>query len=422
MATKPTVGPRWAFNAGVDRAVYPSILQAEGPDFGEPWTNKDLNGYQRNVGEWLDWLRTGGAYADLASALSETVAGESFHLEPLGVPYAESSDATGSLTGEISAIAIDGERCHVGYVVGTAGLIRSYLLADLADITTGNEDWTATGLGGTDTYTELASNGTYLIGIYDTEWRIYDATDGSSVYNGDHGAVLNGCAITENWALVVGVADGGDIQAVMIDLSDGTATDVPTWGAGVDLYNVDGLEDGVFGVVGEDDGSGNELAQISGGLAPGYDWRASLTNGTAAGSQLVCNGRFYFVHNGDSGAQLAAISPADGSEVWALTTFSATLPRLACDAKDLFLALDDTGLLLVVDPATGGRVREIAYSGAGAQTLRPPIAANSRQFVRGQVEAASLASVRSFASGLRTRQWRRESIAPHFQQATPEVL
>lgn len=422
MATKPTNGPLWAPNATAARKVYPSILQSEGPDYGEPFTNKDLNGVLGNMGDWIDWLSSGGE-ADLPTAVAATTAGESFNLEPLDLPYTQLQQSIGSLSAEISSIAMDAERFFVAYA-SSPGYIRGYTLDATADFTTGEEEWNQgdTALSGAENYTKIVSNGVYLGTIFDTEWKVYDVTDGSLVYSGDHGAVLNDCAITDDYFCVVGVADGSDIAGTVVDLSDGSTGDIPSWGVSLDIWGVTAVESNSFFIAAEADGSSNQIGKISrtGGFV-GVDWRSTVARTIVTGARVCSNGRFAFVHSGDTGAWLVAYSVYDGAQVWE-SGISATLPTLVCDTKDLWLALNDIDVLLAIDPTNGGVVRGFSYPGAINSTLRPPLAANSQQVIRGIMDTGSLSAIVTYSSGLRTRRWTRESIAPHFNQATPEVL
>lgn len=420
---RPTDGPSFAEGGG-NPSTWPTSKETNGYAANETLPAEDFNGIMENHGDWLEHLERGGQFATLQQAVAATSAADCFRLNPLGVAYAEYQDATGSLMGEISAIAADADQFYVAYVLGTAGVIRGYSLDTADDITTGQEEWTGPGLSGTDTYTQIVSNGTYIGAIFDTEWHVYDVSDGTLVYSGDHTSALHDVAITENWMVVVG-DHASNVPGRVIDLSDGSDTALPSWDTGADGLTVAAVSDTEFFGAFDADGSSNQVASITitGGNG-GYGTKANVTRTIAAGAQSCSNGRSVFVHNGDTGGYLTAFTPGLGAapaEIWE-QNYSATLPRLCCDAKDVWLALDDTGNLHAVDPQTGALVRTLAYSGAISSTLRPPICSNGQLTFRGQMEAGPLSSVRTFNNGLRARVWRRESAAPHFQQATPEVL
>jgi hypothetical protein len=423
MPTKPTSDPTWATDAAAN-VQEPAGQRTLGYPNGFVPPAGAHNWQFETIGEWLQWLATGGQETDLPDAVAATAAGESFNLDPLGLPYQLDQTSIGSIAFEPSGIAIDAERFFIAYATGP-GYIRGYSLDATGDITTGQEEWNGgdTSLGGSENYTKIVSNGTYVAGIFDTEWAIYDATDGTLVYTGDHGAVLYDCCITDEFFFFVGVADGSDIAGGAVALSDGTVTDMASWGVSLDAFGIAAVASDTVIVVAEADGSSNQigLGEVTSGVSFTFAWQSTVTRTIVSGAQVACNGRFAFVHNGDSGGWLTCFSVANGSEVWE-QNYSATLPSLVCDVKDLWLALDDIGILYALDPSTGGIVREFTYPGAVNTTLRPPIATNSNQLIRGIMDTGTLATIVTYTSGLRTRRWTREAIAPHFNQATPEVL
>lgn len=420
MSTRPTNGPLFA--GGANPSTWPTAKETNGYAAQEKLPAEDFNGIVETHGDWIDHLERGGHHASLDAAVGRTAAGESFLLD-MATPYTAGDDVAGSYGFEPSAIAIDAERFYIAFLNGgTTGVIRGYPLSTTGDITAAQVEWTGPGLSGSDTYTKIVSNGVYLGAIFDTEWHVYDCTDGTLVYSGDHTAALRDVAISENYMMVVGVADGSNICARVIDLSDGSSANVPTWGTSLDAFCCAAVEDELFFIAAEADGSSNRIGAVSvpGGV-PGYDWRANTTRAIASGAVCTSNGRAIFLHNGDTGAYLTSFSPADGSENWE-RNISATLPNICCDVKDVWLALNDIDALYAIDAQTGATIRTFGYPGAVNGTLRPPIACNSVYVVRGCTATGSLASMQTITSGLRTRRWTREALAPHFNQATPEVL
>lgn len=424
MSTRPTAGPTFAKGGG-NPSTWPTALEANGYPAEAEVPAEDYNGMWENHGDWLDHLERGGQFADLATALANTAAGESFRVTPAGLPYEAGDLRSGISTDELDAVALDAAQFYMAFNLGGSdGVLKAYDIG-VADVTADDQNWSSTLTG----YraTKVVSNGTYVAYITDSATTdsmfVHNATTGAVVYALDHGAAVHDIAITDDFVIVVGVADGVDDAVKVMDLSDGSVEEF-SWGTSLDVYTVSAVENEAWVIGAEADGSGNDVGRISstGGGAVGADWRAIATRTIAPGARSCSNGRFVFIHNGDTGAYLTAFSAADGSEVWE-KNISATLPSLVCDVKDLYLVTNDVDPMYVIDPHTGGTVAILADPFGVSATQRTPLAANSHMVVRGGVHTGPEAAVQFYASGVRARIWHRaEGLPPHFNQAQPEVV
>lgn len=429
MATRPTYGPKWATNhtlqpAGSDPSVYP-VIQPSSSKRADGWDVESvpyqtLNGILAERGEWDDYLDRGGHRDDLAAAVAATDDHESFVLAPLGSAYGVDQTTVGTTAYEISSIAVDCRWFYLAHTDGSSSsFIRAYSLADTDDIGAGNIVWTASGApaGSPEENMRIATNGVVVVAIAGTKWFIYDCDDGALLYSGDHGAALADVDVTENWMIVVG-ADASNVPGRIIDLSDGSVTALTTWDTGADAFCCCAIADDLFFIACASDGSSNQIG-ITDETGANIR-RANVTRTIVAGSRCASNGRAVFLHNGDTGGYLTAFDILL-AEVWE-QYYPATQPNVICDAKDVWLALDDIGDMYVVSPTDGSVVRTFGYPGAINTTLKPPIASNGQQTFRGYFDAGPLAGIQTIRSGLRARRWIRERHAPHFHQAAPEVL
>lgn len=414
---RPTTDPTWA-TAGSPNVVEPTLNRSAGYPDGFPPPAAAHNWQFQTIGGWFDWVAAGASDNSLATAIANTAAGECFRLDPAGLPYEELAIVSGYSSTELVDIAMDAERFYLAFST-TNGRLHAYALGE-TDIELTGALWTLE-LASLAQFTKVVSNGTYVAVIFTTYCQVYDATDGSLVWSYDHTQTLYDVEITSNWVAFVGVANVSDVAGRIMDLSDGSVANLPPWGTSKDLFAVAAADDEVWVVFGEDDGAGQFAGGFSGGAVPIQHWRVDPGYAFIAGAQATSNGRFVFAHTGDTGARLLALSPATGETVWD-RTITAAEPSMVCDAKDIYLALEDDDLVHVIDPNTGGTVRTLPYTLGVASTLRTPLATNSHQVMRGGIHTGPDAGFQVYASGLRTRTWIRESIAPHFNQASPEAL
>lgn len=417
MATKPDSDATWGASAPAAQMATKTQLDAfRAVGWPKRFTQTGglMNRVLKELYQFVDWLAHGGEDAAIG-AYADVDAGELFRLAPAGEAYAESNQAETVSSDQPTSIAVDAERFFVAYdAASAAGYIKAFALDDLGNASI-VESWEV--IGGLASGVKLDTNGTYLAAIEGTEWHVYNAATGASVYTGDHGAALADLVITDTHLVVVGT-HASNVTGRIIDLSDGSSTNI-SWGTGLDAYCVAAIESDKFFIGAEADGSANEIGLLD--SAGNITSRVNPTRALASGAQACSNGRAVFVHNGDTGGFLTAYSPADCSEGWELAV-TAALPAIACDAKDVWLAVDDTGIMYAVDGQTGLKVRALPYDGTANITFRPSIACNGSHTLRGIYNTGPVTWVQSYNAGLGSRLWRRESGAPNFIQATTEVL
>ncbi|HEV2786922.1 MAG TPA: PQQ-binding-like beta-propeller repeat protein, partial [Solirubrobacteraceae bacterium] len=124
-------------------------------------------------------------------------------------------------------------------------------------------------------------------------------------------------------------------------------------------------------------------------------WRADL--GSVASNVLATGGRIFYVREPGTGAQLTALSSADGSQLWSQPVTAGS--TIAADGGKLFVVGDSSTdypysvLVRALDPATGNqiwsRTIESEY-GAGSH----PTAADGQLFLLAASGASSLYALR----------------------------
>lgn len=424
MATKPTSDPKWG-TAPAANVQEPASQRLLGyPDTFIPPAGAH-NWQFQTIGAWLDWLRRGGLANDLADGVATTAAGESFVLGVAGEPGkifdADLRVGGGSLTDinvEATALALDAAQVFLGI----GAVVYAYPTSGLFNLFVANAAWNVNLAAYGTTVVGLDSNGTYVgVAMSGGEWVILDAADGSVLFNGDHTAALSKVALNGSLMAVSGIAAAGNEAIRIINLSTGSVISSVTWGVSADVYDIAWVDSSRLAVVAEDDGSLNDVGVVfSGG---GDDWRVASTRTMNPGAVVTSNGHQIFVHNGDTGAWLMSFSPYDGSELWETTTSpNPTQPGICCDSKYLYLRHDHDGDIYAYTHE--GRLLTTTTP-AGTTGVAAPaalIAANGDRVITAYNTGAFTAGVEVYYSTLTGRRWFRTATAPHFIQATPEVL
>lgn len=427
MSTRPTDGPLWAKGGG-NPSTWPSLVYTNGYPYRAKVPAEDLNGVLENHGDWIDHLERGGHMADLPTAVDNTAADESFVLAPPGGlsrawEVAEGGTAAGSIAAQPTAIAMDAQMVFMAGDVSGDGIIRAYTydtVFSTASTETANAEWTyAMTLASGKLILQMVSNGTYLGAITNQgDWYILNAQTGALVYSGAHTVALSGCAITDQYFVAVGLDTGSNVPGRRVRLSDGNVAALPTLGGAYDAYDVAAIDSTTFVVVHAANASSDQISELL-AAAPGWGWQVNPTRTFATGAVVACDGRRIYAHTGNAQTYLCSYSPANGAAGWEVALAS-DLPSLACDAKNVYLNTDYDGSVYVIDPQVGTLVKTWATPGASG-SIRCEMATNSQYLLIANYSGA-LERATPYNTDLGPRRWFRRAIAPHFTQATPEVL
>lgn len=424
MSTRPTSDPLWA-TGGAANVQEPASQRTLGYPDGFPPPAGAHNWQFETLGEWIDHLRRGSPAASVAEGVANTDAGESFIAPPSGdageVLEADLRVGGGSL-GDVSVEATGLALDATHFYMGRGAALTAWAVADAVSMVDANAAWSVSLAAYGTTIVAVDSNGTYVgVAMNAGEWVILDASDGSVLWNGDHTAALYSVALSSQYMVMCGVADASDNAVKIVTLATGSAGTSVSWGVSLNVYDVCWVTNSVYAIVAEADGSGNYVGLYS--VGGSNVWKKIPTNTHGVGSVICSNGEQIFTQNGESGSGLTSFSPYDGAEIWT-TTLSpvAPGPGICCDVKYLYLRLDQDDDINAYT-LDGRLMKTITPAGVtGVTGANAKIVANSDMVITAFNDGSFNAGVEVYASGVGCRRWYRGARAPHFNQATPEVL